>query len=163
MLEVYDTSGQDEYLTLWDQCIRAGNGFVLVYSITSRRTFSRLGFLHSQILRAKGQEHVIVEPRPFGGLPTAVRGFPPPMILVGSSPEGVIEREVPAEEGRERARQLGCEYIEVSVGDYAKVEKAFYDVIRAIRKQQPRPPVRVEQRAYDPYRYRRRGRHSGGS
>ena len=40
MLEVLDTAGQEEYTALRDQWIRDGEGFVLVYSITSRSSLS---------------------------------------------------------------------------------------------------------------------------
>ncbi|KAJ7860200.1 P-loop containing nucleoside triphosphate hydrolase protein [Mycena olivaceomarginata] len=41
-VEVIDTAGQEEYATLRDQWVREGQGFILIYSITSRSTFDRL-------------------------------------------------------------------------------------------------------------------------
>jgi GTPase KRas protein len=38
MLEVLDTAGQEEYTALRDQWIRDGEGFVLVYSISTTRS-----------------------------------------------------------------------------------------------------------------------------
>ncbi|KAJ5140623.1 hypothetical protein N7448_004031 [Penicillium atrosanguineum] len=49
MLEVLDTAGQEEYTALRDQWIRDGEGFVLVYSITSRASFSRITKFYNQI------------------------------------------------------------------------------------------------------------------
>ena len=53
MLEVLDTAGQEEYTALRDQWIRDGEGFVLVYSISSRSSFSRIKRFHHQIQRVK--------------------------------------------------------------------------------------------------------------
>ncbi|KAK7012509.1 protein ras-2 [Favolaschia claudopus] len=41
-VEVIDTASQEEYATLRDQWVRDGQGFILVYSITSRSSFDRL-------------------------------------------------------------------------------------------------------------------------
>lgn len=46
MLEVLDTAGQEEYTALRDQWIRDGEGFILVYSITSRNSFKRIEKFH---------------------------------------------------------------------------------------------------------------------
>jgi hypothetical protein len=53
MLEVLDTAGQEEYTALRDQWIRDGEGFVLVYSIASRSSFTRIQRFHNQIQRVK--------------------------------------------------------------------------------------------------------------
>src|ERR1700753_274535 len=53
MLEVLDTAGQEEYTALRDQWIRDGEGFVLVYSISSRQSFQRIGKFYKQIQRVK--------------------------------------------------------------------------------------------------------------
>ncbi|KAG0778963.1 hypothetical protein G6F21_012777 [Rhizopus arrhizus] len=51
VLEVLDTAGQEEYTALRDQWIRDGEGFLLVYSITSRSTFERIERFRNQIFR----------------------------------------------------------------------------------------------------------------
>jgi GTPase KRas len=60
ILEILDTAGQEEYTAytllkfrLRDQWIRDGEGFVLVYSITSKSTFERVDRFKDQILRVK--------------------------------------------------------------------------------------------------------------
>ncbi len=42
MLLALDTTGQEEYTSLRDQWIRVGEGFLLVYSVTSRSSFERI-------------------------------------------------------------------------------------------------------------------------
>jgi GTPase KRas len=57
MLEVLDTAGQEEYTALRDQWIRDGEGFVLVYSITSRPSFVRIQKFYNQIQLVKESAH----------------------------------------------------------------------------------------------------------
>ncbi|KAJ3294227.1 Ras GTPase ras2 [Rhizoclosmatium sp. JEL0117] len=118
ILEVLDTAGQEEYTALRDQWIRDGEGFLLVYSITSRETFFRIERFKEQILRVKDTDDSI------------------PMILVGNKSDRSGEREVSKEEGIALAQRLRCDFIETSAKNRVNVERAFYNVVRALRKEQ---------------------------
>ncbi|RPA91646.1 ras-domain-containing protein [Choiromyces venosus 120613-1] len=126
MLEVLDTAGQEEYTALRDQWIRDGEGFVLVYSISSRSSFTRIPRFHGQILRVK-------ESSTTGGNYTANNNVP--IMLVGNKSDRVTEREVSTQEGHALARDLGCEFVEASAKNCVNVERAFYDVVRILRRQ----------------------------
>ncbi|KAJ4863041.1 ras family domain-containing protein [Trichoderma breve] len=131
MLEVLDTAGQEEYTALRDQWIRDGEGFVLVYSIASRSSFTRIKRFHHQIQRVK-------------------ESLPVPIMLVGNKSDRVTEREVSTQEGHALARELGCEFVEASAKNCINVEKAFYDVVRILRRQRQqasRPPAGASGRA----------------
>ncbi|KAI9811150.1 MAG: Ras GTPase ras2 [Pycnora praestabilis] len=140
MLEVLDTAGQEEYTALRDQWIRDGEGFVLVYSISSRSSFSRIQKFHHQIQRVKESSSA---GSPTGTLYTGMpAGTPPsgpsgqvPVMLVGNKSDRVTEREVSTQEGHALAKELGCEFVEASAKNCINVEKAFYDVVRLLRKQ----------------------------
>lgn len=134
MLEVLDTAGQEEYTALRDQWIRDGEGFVLVYSISSRSSFSRIKRFHHQIQRVK--ESCASSPS-YAGSPIAVTNSqaPVPIMLVGNKSDRVTEREVSTQEGHALARELGCEFVEASAKNCINVEKAFYDVVRILRRQ----------------------------
>ncbi|KAI9320650.1 small GTPase superfamily [Dichotomocladium elegans] len=114
VLEVLDTAGQEEYTALRDQWIRDGEGFLLVYSITSRSTFERVERFRDQIFRVKEVDRV-------------------PLILVGNKCDKVTEREVSREEGFQMGRRLNCEFIETSAKTCVNVERSFYTVVRNIR------------------------------
>jgi len=60
---------------------------------------------------------------------------PVPIMLVGNKSDRVTEREVSTQEGHALARELECEFVEASAKNYINVEKAFYDVVRQLRKQ----------------------------
>ncbi|CAG8977017.1 hypothetical protein HYALB_00008875 [Hymenoscyphus albidus] len=134
MLEVLDTAGQEEYTALRDQWIRDGEGFVLVYSISSRSSFTRITRFHNQIQRVK--ESSSSSPS-YPGSPLSATGpqAPVPIMLVGNKSDRVTEREVSTQEGHALARELGCEFVEASAKNYINVEKAFYDVVRQLRRQ----------------------------
>ncbi|EAA32107.1 hypothetical protein GE21DRAFT_7184 [Neurospora crassa] len=135
MLEVLDTAGQEEYTALRDQWIRDGEGFVLVYSISSRSSFARIKKFHHQIQRVKESTS---SPSAYpGSSPLAATNpsAPVPIMLVGNKSDRVTEREVSTQEGHALARELGCEFTEASAKTRTNVEKAFYDVVKQLRKQ----------------------------
>ncbi|KAG2184105.1 hypothetical protein INT44_009120 [Umbelopsis vinacea] len=114
VLEVLDTAGQEEYTALRDQWIRDGEGFLLVYSISSRSTFERVERFRDQIFRVKDVDNV-------------------PLMLVGNKCDKVTEREVSREEGYAMAKRLSCDFIETSAKTCVNVERSFYSVVRMIR------------------------------
>lgn len=134
MLEVLDTAGQEEYTALRDQWIRDGEGFILVYSVSSRSSFSRIKRFHHQIQRVK--ESTASSPS-YPGSPIAAisSSAPVPIMLVGNKSDRVSDREVSTQEGHALARELGCEFVEASAKNCINVEKAFYDVVRILRRQ----------------------------
>eukprot|EP00483_Globobulimina_turgida_P007577 UN07592 len=58
MLDILDTAGQEEFSSMQDQWMREGQGFLLVYSITSPETFDEIEMLREKILRTKDDEDV---------------------------------------------------------------------------------------------------------
>ena len=141
MLEVLDTAGQEEYTALRDQWIRDGEGFVLVYSISSRSSFTRIQRFHHQINRVKESSSLgsSYAGSPLMNSPTSLSSTaaiaPVPVMLVGNKSDRVTEREVSTQEGHALAKDLGCEFVEASAKNCVNVEKAFYDVVRLLRKQ----------------------------
>lgn len=104
----------EEYTALRDQWIRDGEGFLLVYSISSRSTFERVERFRDQIFRVKDVDKV-------------------PLMLVGNKCDKVTEREVSREEGCAMAKRLSCDFIETSAKTCVNVERSFYSVVRMIR------------------------------
>lgn len=146
MLEVLDTAGQEEYIALRDQWIRDGEGFVLVYSISSRSSFTRIQKFHSQIQRVK--ENSVSSSPTYPGSPLSASsngsGGPAPVMLVGNKCDRVTEREVSTQEGSALAKELGCDFVEASAKNCVNVEKAFYDVVRQLRRQRHNTLGRID-------------------
>jgi GTPase KRas protein len=161
LLDVLDTAGQEEYSAMREQYMRTGEGFLLVYSITSRQSFEEILTFEQQILRVKDKDYF-------------------PMIVVGNKADLEGEREVSTEgeqpktptsivpviitiitistaattssssflhspcilqfanvqpiEGQNLARQFGCKFIETSAKSRKNVDQAFFDIVREIRR-----------------------------
>ncbi len=152
MLEVLDTAGQEEYTALRDQWIREGEGFVLAYSITSRKTFNRIPKFHSQVQRVKESAH-LNSTTGSSYLPTQTNGTPTPtdpvpIMLVGNKCDKYHEREVSSQEGQALAKELGCKFVEASAKNCINVERAFYDVVRQVRRR--RESATVDRKGTNP-------------
>ena len=129
ILEIFDSAGRPECTTFYDQrnqWTRDGDGFILVYSITSRNSFTRILELHSEVKRLKQLGH-----------PNT------PILLVGNKSDKDGQREISAEEGQALAKDLGCEFAEVSAKNFHHTEKAFYDVVRQLRRWRQVPTTQI--------------------
>jgi GTPase SAR1 family protein len=76
--------------------MKNGQGFVLVYSITSQATFNDLMDIKDQIMRVKDI------------------GLDIPMVLVGNKNDLEDERAVGTNQGESLARSFGCTFLETS-------------------------------------------------
>merc|ERR1711991_993772 len=115
LLDILDTAGQEEYSAMRDQYMRTGEGFLLVYAITSRSSFDEIATFREQILRVKDKESV-------------------PMVLVGNKADLEDERQVTGQEGIDMGRNYNCPVLETSAKTRVNVEEAFYQLVREIRK-----------------------------
>lgn len=117
LLDVLDTAGQEEYSAMREQYMRTGEGFLLVYSVTSRSSFEELTTFYQQILRVKDSDSV-------------------PVLLVGNKCDLEDERQVSYDEGLDLSKGFNCEFYETSAKQKINVENSFYGLVRNIRKQQ---------------------------
>jgi GTPase KRas protein len=135
LVDILDTTGQEEYSAMREQYMRTGEEFLLVYSITSRDSFEETKTFQKQILEFKKKEYW-------------------PMILVGNKDDLSSERTVSTEgmykfqclkqttgslliiivyvEGEELAKSFGCPFLETSANTRHNIDKAFFDLLRAI-------------------------------
>jgi GTPase KRas protein len=128
-LEVLDTAGQEEYTALRDQWIREGECFLLVYSITSRSSFSRIRSFYNQIQRVKEDDD------PFS------------VVIVGNkSDRDSGEREVSTQEGEALADELGgVPFFESSAKLNINIEAAFFECARQCKKLRARAAQEQQQ------------------
>lgn len=115
LLDILDTAGQEEYSAMRDQYMRTGEGFLCVFSITSRTSFEEIASFREQILRVKDMDEV-------------------PMILVGNKSDLAQDRQVAQNEALTQAKQYGIPWMETSAKTRTNVEDAFYTLVREIRK-----------------------------
>jgi GTPase KRas protein len=118
-------AGQEEYSTMSERYMRFSEGYMLIYSVTSRASFDSISRLCRQLLRIKDTNYF-------------------PMIVVGNHCDRESDRQVSKEEGEALARSFGCPFLEASVDaeQRGNVKEAFYDLVREIRR------YRVEMQAH---------------
>lgn len=116
LLDILDTAGQEEYSAMRDQYMRTGQGFLLVYAITSRSSFDEITSFREQILRVKDEDKV-------------------PMVVVGNKSDLEEERQVTTAEGQDLSKSFGCPFFETSAKTRVNVEESFYQLVREIRKE----------------------------
>lgn len=121
MLEVMENTGSEQHRSLW---IRDGDAFMLVYSISSRSSFTRILQFHAEVMRIRKSQ---MDSDPF-------------ICLVGNKCDRVTEREISMREGFALAKELGCDFLEVSSKNCVNVEASFYGLVRAMRKQRTAVP-----------------------
>merc|ERR1712151_1058980 len=115
LLDIPDTAGQEEYSAMRDQYMRTGQGFLAVYSITSRSSFDEIASFREQILRVKDKDIV-------------------PLVVVGNKVDLENERMVSTVEGRDLAKSFSIPFMETSAKARINVEDAFYELVREIRR-----------------------------
>lgn len=114
VLDILDTAGQEEYSAMREQYMRTGEGFLLVYSITSETSFEELMTYYQQIQRVKDSDYV-------------------PIVIVGNKSDLEDERQVSYEDGVNLAKQLNSPFLETSAKQAINVEDAFYTLARIVR------------------------------
>lgn len=129
-----------QHSAMRERFMRNGEGFVLIYSITSYHTFEQVQKLHEQIARVKDLEHF-------------------PMVLVGNKCDLEQDRQVPTSgkavyytslfkfdtnwyaisaesAGRDLAKQYNCQFFEASAKQNVRIQDAFHGLVREIRRSQ---------------------------
>lgn len=119
VLDILDTAGQDEYSALRDTYYRTGKGFILVYSVTSRKSFEDISNFQDEILRSLDTDN----------------SQSVPMLLVGNKSDLETERQVTTIEGQDLARVLGCgKFLEASAKTRQNVDQVFEELIKLVWK-----------------------------
>jgi len=120
VLDILDTAGQEEYRVLQDQYIHRGEGFVILYSITSRVSFDLVPKYQQKIFMVKDEDDYY------------------PMVIVGNKCDLNESREVSAEQGKNLAVSLKCPFFEASAKSRTNVEECFAECVREIQKRRTR-------------------------
>merc|ERR1712062_306588 len=107
-----------------DQWIREGDGFLLVYSITSAHTFEEIQKLREHILQSK-DDYLKTERAP--------------IVIAGNKCDLNYERQVSKEEGQDLAKHWDCPFFETSAKNKINNVDAFYQVVREIQRYKNKP------------------------
>jgi len=116
MLDIVDTAGQQEYTSLRDQHLRAGQGFLICFAVNDSGSFNEAKGLHQAIIRAKDAGDKIA----FAVAATKID-------LKG-------QRVVSAEDGKAFADSIQSPFIETSAKEKIGVDEAFMQLVKEIRR-----------------------------
>ncbi|GIQ80832.1 small GTPase superfamily, Rho type [Kipferlia bialata] len=115
MLDILDTAGQQAFISMRDQYLDKGDGFLLVYSITSRSSFEEVVSLRDHVLRVKDASSA-------------------PIVIVGNKCDLTNQRQVETDEGKKLAESFGVPHFETSARDRTNVVESFTELVREIWK-----------------------------
>jgi small GTP-binding protein len=103
--------------------MKNGQGFVLVYSVTSPTSFDHAAKIQKQILRIKEDTPDI------------------PIMLVANKIDLEEERAISTEEGKNLAKELNCGYIEASAKTNHNINEIFDRLVKRVNKWREEHPV----------------------
>ena len=117
-LDILDTAGQEEYSALRDQYMRNGDGYVIVYSITSTTSFLEANSFREQLYRVLDKEiteHVSI-------------------ALCGNKCDLEPERQVQQAEAQKLAEEWGVIFFETSAKSKINITETFVALVDDIKK-----------------------------
>lgn len=97
--------------------MRGGEGFILVYSVTDKRSFQEIRRYKEMIDRVRNYETV-------------------PIVIAGNKSDLEERRQVSSQEGELMAKEFGCPFFETSAALRHNVEEIFEEVVRCIRRKE---------------------------
>lgn len=114
-VKLVDTAGQDEYSIFPAQYSMDFHGYVLVYSITSQKSFEVIQIIHEKLLDVMGKAYV-------------------PVVLVGNKTDLHQERAVSTEEGKKLAECWKAQFLETSAKQNESVADIFHVLLQQIER-----------------------------
>lgn len=127
MLDILDTAGQEEYSAMKEQYIRNGEGFLLVYAVSSYESFAEIEIIYQTICKVKDRKNT-------------------PIAIIGNKCDvHQNERQVSYQQGLELAMKIAKShrsdnkmsnvlFMETSAKSNNNVASAFLDVVKLIRR-----------------------------
>ena len=111
-MQCWDTAGQERYRNITANYYRNAQGIMLVYDITSRKSFEAIDNWVEQI-----QVHA---------------GESVNKILIGNKIDMEDERKISTKEGTELSARYGIDFFETSARDGKNVDEAFYAIAKSV-------------------------------
>ncbi|XP_044901137.1 ras-related protein Rab-40B isoform X2 [Felis catus] len=139
-LQLWDTSGQGRFCTIFRSYSRGAQGVILVYDIANRWSFDGIDRWIKEIDEDRALTWSPTKPRsqsrelPAGTLtwPTADHAPGVPKILVGNRLHLAFKRQVPTEQAQAYAARLGVTFFEVSPLCNFNITESFTELARTV-------------------------------
>lgn len=134
ILEILDTAGTEQFVAMRDLYMKTGQGFLLVFSITSTSSLAELAGLRDEIIRIKDDENV-------------------PIVICGNKADLEDQRSVPRTKGFQISQRWGAPYYEASARTRTNVDEVFIDLCRQMLRRDDAGENYLEEQddKFDPY------------
>ena len=116
ILNIIDTAGQEEFYALRDQYIRSGDGYIIVFSITSITSFLEVNAIKEQL-------NIVLD---------ADNNTLIPIILVGNKCDLEEYRQVQSSDAQRLAEEWKVKYFETSAKNKTNINRIFEELVYLI-------------------------------
>lgn len=97
--------------------MRGGEGFILVYTVTEKRSFEEIRRFKAMIDRVRNYEKV-------------------PIVIAANKKDLEHKRQISTKEGEMMAKEFGCPFFETSAALRHNVDETFEEIVRCIRRKE---------------------------
>ncbi|KAL8413620.1 hypothetical protein RB594_005038 [Gaeumannomyces avenae] len=111
VLEILDTAGTEQFVAMRDLYMKTGQGFLLVFSITSMSSLSELAQLREEIIRIKEDDNA-------------------PIVICGNKADLEDQRTVARTKAFSISQRWHAPYYEASARTRTNVDEVFIDLCR---------------------------------
>lgn len=116
IINILDTAGQEEFYALRDQYIRSGDGYIIVFSITSVTSFLEVNAIKEQLdMILDIDNNTLI-----------------PIILVGNKCDLEEYRQVQSSDAQRLAEEWRVKYFETSAKNKTNIHRIFEELIYLI-------------------------------
>ena len=116
ILNIIDTAGQEEFYALRDQYIRSGDGYIIVFSITSVTSFLEVNAIKEQLnIVLDSDDNTLI-----------------PIILVGNKCDLEEYRQVQSSDAQRLAEEWRVKYFETSAKNKININRIFEELVYLI-------------------------------
>ena len=116
ILNILDTAGQEEFYALRDQYIRSGDGYIIVFSITSVTSFLEVNAIKEQLnIVLDTDNNTLI-----------------PIILVGNKCDLEEYRQVQSSDAQRLAEEWRVKYFETSAKNKTNINRIFEELVYLI-------------------------------
>ena len=116
ILNILDTAGQEEFYALRDQYMRSGDGYIIVFSITSITSFLEVNAIKEQLnIVLDSDDNTLI-----------------PIILVGNKCDLEEYRQVQSSDAQRLAEEWRVKYFETSAKNKTNINRIFEELVYLI-------------------------------
>ena len=112
-VSIWDTAGQEKFQNIVKQYYNGANGILLIFDITSRKSFNKIDFWYNDLIDRIKKDEIII-------------------YLVGNKVDLEENRQITIEEAEKYANDKSIPYFEVSAKSGDGIKKLFDDITNDI-------------------------------